>query len=316
MKEINFLGLGFEVGQEQSGLKISLEYVRQHFPFLKKQGLKIVDRGEISTHDPRSTKIHSAQQVHKVDWNPYKEAYFQIQQLLQRPEALLNWGGDHSVALATVGAFCAQNPEGYVVWIDAHTDINLPEHSLSGNLHGMPLAILLNVHNIATKHFPWLGKTLSPENLIYVGVRDLDPFEKEIVQQLGIQAFTTTDVRTQGMSKIARQIFDKVAGRPTHISFDIDSLSPEFAPATGVPVQDGLSLEDIEIFGRIFCRHQKLRSVDVVEINPAIGSANDVAKTYFAALKFLMSIFYQGGIYDGISRPTQAINSASMESRP
>lgn len=316
MKEINFLGLGFEVGQEQSGLKTSYEYVRQYFPFLKKQGLKIIDRGEISTQDPRSTKIHSAQQVHKIDWNPYKEAYEKIQQLLEKPEILLNWGGDHSVAVSTVGAFCAKNPDGFVVWIDAHTDINLPEHSLSGNLHGMPLSILLNIHDIASNHFPWLKKNLSPGQLIYVGVRDLDPFEKEIVRHLGIQTFTAEDVRTQGMAKIARKILEKVAHKPLHISFDIDSLSPEVAPATGVPAHDGLSLEDVEVLGRALSEHQNLCSVDVVEINPAIGSVEDVAQTYYAALKFLMSLFYQEGIYDDIRRPNQAIHSTSLESRP
>ncbi len=310
------MGLGFEVGQERNGLKSSHESVRQYFPFLERQGLRIVDQGEILSNDPRCAKIHSSQQVPNFDWHPYKEAYNRIQALLQQPEVLLNWGGDHSVALATVGAFCSQNPDGYVVWIDAHTDINLPEHSLSGNLHGMPLSILLNIQNISSKYFPWLTTPLQVEKLIYVGVRDLDPFEKEIVQHLGIEAFTATDVRAQGMSKIARKIFQKVANKPLHISFDIDSLSPEVAPATGVPVQHGLSLEDVEVLGRALSKHPQLRSVDIVEINPELGSAQDVFQTYFAALRFLMSIFYQGGIYDGISRPNQTVNSASLESRP
>lgn len=316
MKEINFLGLGFEVGQERSGLKNSHEYFRPYFSFLKKHGIEVLDRGEVSNYDAYGAKVHSSEQVPGFNWRPYEDAYYKIQNLLQQPSVLLNWGGDHSVAIATVGAFCAQNPDGYVVWIDAHADINLPEHSLSGNVHGMPLSVLLDIESIASKYFPWLTKKLLAEKLIYVGVRDLDPFEKEIVQQLGIQFFTAEDVRTQGMSSVARKIFEKVADNPLHISFDIDSLSPEEAPATGVPVAQGLSLEDLEILGRVLSKHSQLRSVDVVEINPAIGEAEDVLQTYFAALKFLMSVFYQGGIYDGISRPTQTINTTALESRP
>lgn len=314
MQEINFLGLGFEMGQERSGLKSSHEHARRYFPLLEDRGIKIFDCGEIVAGISFGTKIHSSGQIRKVDWNPYKQAYDRIHTLLQKPRTLLNWGGDHSVALATVGAFCSRYPDGHVVWIDAHTDINLPGHSLSGNLHGMPLSILLNVHDIATKHFPWLRQKLSARKLIYVGVRDLDPFEKEIVRQLGIQTYTTSDIREAGMEDIARRILSKVGSGPLHVSFDIDSLSPDIAPATGVPVQDGLNVQDVEILGRTLSRHRQLCSVDVVEINPFLGSAEEVFQTYFAAMDFLMSLF-RGGLHDGIGRSTQAIHTASLESR-
>ncbi|WP_373997945.1 arginase [Bdellovibrio bacteriovorus] len=316
MKEINFLGLGFEVGQEQNGLKSSHEYFRQYFPFLKKQGYKLIDCGEVLSHDPYGTKLRSADELPAFNWLPYKEAYARIQYLLKQPEVLLNWGGDHSVALATVGAFASQNPDGYVVWIDAHTDVNLPEHSLSGNLHGMPLSILLNVQGIASAHFSWIQNVLPADRLIYVGVRDLDPFEKEIVQELGITVFTASDIRSLGMGTVSRKVLSQVHGKPLHVSFDIDSLSPEVAPSTGVPVSDGLTLDDVMTLGRTLSQHPSLRSVDIVEVNPSLGSADDVFKTYFAALQFLMSLIHQGEIHDGISRSVKANHAASLESSP
>ncbi|KYG68009.1 hypothetical protein AZI87_01690 [Bdellovibrio bacteriovorus] len=316
MKEINFLGLGFEVGQEQNGLKSSHEYFRQYFPFLKKQGFNLVDCGEVLCPEPFGIKLRSADEISAFNWLPYKEAYARIQYLLKQPEVLLNWGGDHSVALATVGAFAFQNPEGYVVWVDAHTDVNLPEYSLSGNLHGMPLSILLNVQGVASSHFPWIQNSLRADRLIYVGVRDLDPFEKEIVRELGITAFTASDVRTQGMSAVSRKVLSKVQGKPLHVSFDIDSLSPEVAPSTGVPVSSGLTLDEVMTLGRTLSQHSSLRSVDVVEVNPFLGSADDVFKTYFAALQFLTSLFHQGEIYDGIGRSIKADYTASLESSP
>jgi Arginase/agmatinase/formimionoglutamate hydrolase, arginase family len=313
MKEINFLGLGFEVGQDKNGLKHSHEYVRQYFPLLRTLGLDITDKGAITNDDAHGAKVHLPHDIPAFNWAPFQEAYAKIHSLYDESKTILNWGGDHSVALATVAAFIAKNPRGHVIWIDAHTDINLPEHSLSGNLHGMPLSILLNVHGIASKHFPWIEIFLKPEQLTYVGVRDLDPFEKEITKQLGIETYTTADIREQGMTQIAKKIFAKTKNNPLHVSFDIDSLSPEHAPSTGVPVHEGLTLEDIKNFGRVFSKHTGLNSVDVVEVNPSLGSFEDVFQTYFSALIFVRSLFFEGEVYDGISRSVQTINSASLE---
>lgn len=316
MKEMNFLGLGFEVGQEKTGVARSHHYFRRYFPFLNRHGIRIADQGEVCTTQEVSQKVYSASNIPSIDWLPYIEAYRKINDLYKSPRTLLNWGGDHSVALSTVGAFCSQYPEGYVVWVDAHTDINLPEHSLSGNLHGMPLSILLNVQGIGKTHFPWLTQRLSADKLIYVGVRDLDPFEKQIVRELGIKAYAASDVRRRGMPVIAHEIMATVKNHPLHVSFDIDSLSPEYAPATGVHAAAGLDIGDLRCLGGALSKHRNLRSMDVVEINPALGTAGEVSQTYLAALIFLMSIFNQGEIYDGIGWSDQTINSAQMESRP
>jgi len=315
MREINFLGLGFDLGQEQSGLKNSHEYFRQYFSFLKRHGLNFLDQGEVSHQTLLRPKIYSSKQVGSVDWQPYAKAYAKIRELLKKPQTLLNWGGDHSVAISTVGAFCAQNPDGYVLWVDAHADINLPDYSLSGNIHGMPLSILMNLQNIANKHFPWIERALDAEKLIYVGVRDLDPFEAEIVSKLNIRTYMADEVRRRGMPAISREIFNLVADRPLHVSFDIDSLSPEFAPSTGVLTPHGLNIEDLKILGDALSKHRKITSIDIVEINPALGSASDVFQTYMAALVLLVSIFYQGETYDGIGQSVQTIDTAQMESR-
>ena len=291
MKEINFLGLGFEVGQERRGLKDSHRYFRQFFPLLQKQEIRLLDQGEILHQGFCGAKVRSQAGMSDFDWQAYQRAYKKIQTLLKLPETLLNWGGDHSVGLATVGAFCSQFPEGYTVWIDAHADLNLPQYSLSGNFHGMPLAVLLNLHNIASDHLPWLQKFLSPEKLIYVGIRDLDPFEKESLSNLGLLAFTASDIQSEGMAAVAQKILDKTAACPLHISFDIDSLDPQVAPATGVPVQQGLTLNDIKTLGRILSLHEDLKSIDIVEVNPELGTTHEVWQTYFAALDFLTALF-------------------------
>jgi len=290
---IHFLGLGIEGGQPRGGLHRSPSLAREFLPALQRaSGLQFVDEGDISPMPGDAAKVHSPEDLKGVDWKPYQQGLRKIRDLLQKKNGpVLNWGGDHSVALSTVGAFCEHAPQGSVVWIDAHADLNLPCVSPTGNLHGMPLSVLLDLGEIKTRHFPWIQGCLNPTQLIYVGLRDLDPFEQQTLLDLNITAYPAPVIRRRGMAAVAREIFARVQGRPLHISFDIDSLSPEVAPSTGVPVAEGLLLPEVEILGRELSRHPDLTSMDVVEINPALGTAQDVRQTYLAAFKVVASVF-------------------------
>jgi arginase len=287
MTKLNFLGLGFSCGQERKGLKASPQQLRTYFPILKDLGLQLIDHGDIAPADETCVKIHSSAELAAMDWSSYEKAFHQVTELLQRPELLLNWGGDHSVALATVGAFARTFPTGYVLWVDAHADLNLPEFSPTGNLHGMPLSVLFNLERTQSQHLSWMNSRLDPRKLIYVGVRDLDPFEKEIIHKYGVKAYTAKDVRQRGMTAIMNEVLTLVGGNPLHLSFDIDSLDPEHAPSTGVPVADGLQLNDLRSLGKALSESKNLRSLDIVEVNPTLGSADDMLKTYFAALTLI-----------------------------
>lgn len=312
---LNFFGLGFELGQEQTGLAESHQFARSYFKALESQGLKISDAGSIDSAQQKFSKLYAEEQILSINWNFHHKACEKISQLLKTSDPLLNWGGDHSVAISTVGAFCENYPEGYVVWIDAHADLNLPSSSLTGNLHGMPLSILLNLENIRKNYFPWIKHSLCPENLIYIGIRDLDPFELETIDKLKIKKFTSNDIKEMGMSTIAHEIRSLVHNKPLHISFDIDAVSPEFAYSTGLHVPNGLSFEDLVTLGFILSNHTQIKSMDVVEINPIIGSSLDIYQTYFTALTFVRAVFspyyfFQGGIHDDTGTSDQALYTA------
>lgn len=232
---------------------------------------------------------------------------------LSQNSILLNWGGDHSVGLSTVGAFSATYPRGYVLWIDAHADLNLPHVSPTGNLHGMPLSILLNLDDSRSTYLPWIRKSLLPEKLIYIGARDLDAFEVETIKNLNIKIIPAEEVRLLGMSTIAQEIYSIVADDPLHISFDIDSVSPDLAPSTGVPSLKGLEIQDLNELAKIISKHKEIKSVDVVEINPKIGNQNDVAQTYKIAFNFL-TLLFQGEKNDWIiNKSDQKLNTTTME---
>ncbi|MBC7428597.1 MAG: arginase [Bacteriovorax sp.] len=302
---INFLGMSFEVGQYKSGLDQSTKACRQFFHYLKDQGIDFVDHGDIQNPNiDQKVKIYSDSDLQSIEWSRYEAAYIKAREILSTPYPLLNWGGDHSIALATAGAFTSKNPEGYVIWIDAHADLNLPEHSMSGNLHGMPLAVLLNLNGIRTKYFKWLECSLNPAKLIYVGLRDVDLFEKNAIESLGIKTFQYKDIQKSGMKAVAEEILVMTSGNPVHVSFDIDSVDPRFAPSTGVPVKSGLTPNDLNILGEELLKKSNVRSLDIVEVNPELGTSSQVERTFLIAFNLLKSVFnnnYPGDNYDGIS---------------
>lgn len=307
---MNLLGIGLESGQDKPGLRHSIDYIKEYLV------LFCEDRGDIrSPSQARSPKIHSeADLSHRLDARLYREAYERVRELLREGPALLNWGGDHSVAIATVGAFNEVHPDGKVLWVDAHADLNHPAASPSGNFHGMPVAVLLDLEGVKAR-FPWMRGRLRPENLIYLGLRDLDPFEERTLRERGLRAYALRDIRARGMAAIAEEILALTRRSPLHVSFDIDSVDPRYAPATGVPVADGLNMNELQILARALARHGDLKSLDMVEINPRLGSPSEVERTYVVALQFLNLVFklYQGGTHVRTGGTNQTNDTASLE---
>lgn len=299
------------------GLVSSPLSARNYFYILRNVGLNLVDRGDLFQEELSSrVKIFSESDLKKIQWNNYRLAYTKTISLLKENIPLISWGGDHSVAISTVGAFTHCFNDGYVVWIDAHADLNLPSKSLTGNLHGMPLAVLLNLEGIASYHFKWIRKALDPKKLIYLGLRDLDAFERNIIAELGIKAFYFEDIQREGIEVVAQQIAETIKDHPVHISFDIDSVDPQFAPSTGVPVEKGLRPHDLDLLGKSFFHNLNIRSVDVVEVNPLLGTGLEIDQTFITAFIFLKSIFTHinpGDLYESMGKRDQAKRFDEME---
>lgn len=290
-KDLNFLGLGISMGQSHAGPAKAHLNILQYTNAIKTLGLRFLRQHSIIEEKSNYLKFFAAEHLETADLSIYEKAFYLSRYFLEKKEPSLNWGGDHSAAISTVAAFCSQHPNGYVLWIDAHADINLPSSSLTGHLHGMPVAVLTNLENVGKNHFPWIKNFLDPKRIIYVGIRDLDPFEEKILKDLNIKSYSMADIQRQGMSQVAQEIMSITLNYPLHISFDIDSVSPEYAPATGLHVPDGLSPQDLFTFGQILSHHSKITSMDVVEINPTIGSKEEIFKTNLIALSFVKWIF-------------------------
>ena len=193
-------------------------------------------------------------------------------------------GGDHSLAVGSVSGvsefYRRQSQRIGVVWIDAHSDINTPETSPSGNVHGMPLAALLGMGPEQLTNIYGYSPKIAPENTVLVGVRDIDPAESANIRRAGIgEVYTMRDIDERGMRAVMEEAL-RAAGRGTagyHVSLDMDWIDPEDAPGVGTPVRGGATYREAHLAMEIIADHGRMVSFEMVEVNPVIDEHNRTA---------------------------------------
>lgn len=196
-------------------------------------------------------------------------------------------GGDHSIAIGTVAGvsrfFRESNRTIGMLWLDAHADMNTPESSPSGNVHGMPLACCLGVGpDELTRMFGFSPK-VNPANVALVGIRDVDQLEAQTVRATGVRVFTMREIDERGMPAVIDEAIG-VATRGTaqgtagfHLSFDMDFVDPQYAPGVGTPVRGGATYREAHLAMEVICDSGKMVSMEVVEVNPVIDEVNRTA---------------------------------------
>jgi len=189
-------------------------------------------------------------------------------------------GGDHSIAIGTVSGAVEANESLGVVWFDAHGDFNTPETTLSGNIHGMALAAILGEGSFA--HEQWAHTpAVSAENVVLVGLRDLDAEEKRLIHESDVTAFTMSDIDARGVPEVVAEALD-IATDGTdaiHVSLDLDWLDPNEAPGVGTPVRGGVSYREAHIaMEYVADRREQVRSLELVEVNPILDDHNRTAE--------------------------------------
>jgi arginase len=188
-------------------------------------------------------------------------------------------GGDHSIALGTLGGLAAAHGPGGVLWFDAHGDLNTPETTPSGNVHGMPLAAALGLAGEAFESETWPLPALESGRVALIGVRSLDDAERGLVRELGIAVYTMSDLDRRGVEPIVREALERVAGAAfVHVSLDLDVVDPEVAPGVGTPVRGGLSYREAHLAMELVAESGLLGSMDVVEVNPILDRENATAE--------------------------------------
>ncbi len=201
-------------------------------------------------------------------------------------------GGDHSVAVGTVSGMSRhlrrQKKTLGLIWIDAHADMNTPETTPSGNVHGMGLACCIGMGPRPLTHLYNYAPKVDPKNVALVGVREVDQLEKPHVRTSGVRAFTMRDIDERGLRAVMEEALQIAAAGTAgfHVSLDMDCVDPHEAPGVGTPVRGGLTYREAHLAMEIICDSERLVSMEVVEVNPVIDEANRTANL---AVELVMS---------------------------
>ncbi len=281
--QINLIGVPMDFGQDLRGVDMGPAAVRYTglISRLRHLGHTVRDRGDISIpiRDDAVQEVVQEKKYLEEITRICESIYTLGHQVVKEGDFPLFVGGDHSIAVGTVAAVTRQDEPMGLIWIDAHGDINTPDTSPSGNIHGMPLAILMGDGHKALVNVGRAGPKIQPENVVMIGLRDLDPVEKKRLKKSGITIFTMRDIDEQGISSVANKAVMKFAHlKRIHLTVDMDALDPVEAPGVGTPVPGGITYREAHLLMEILADSKKVTSMDLVEINPILDVANKTAR--------------------------------------
>jgi arginase len=286
-RKIRVIGVPLDMGASRRGVDMGPSAMRVAGlePRLEALGHQVTDGGNIRVEiaETQAFGSHNARYLKQIAETCTRTAEAVVKTLSEGQTPLV-LGGDHSLAAGSVSGvaeyYRRQSQNIGVIWIDAHSDINTPETSPSGNVHGMPLASLLGLGpEQLVKIFGYSPK-IAPENAVLVGVRDVDAQERANIQRAGLKAvFTMRDIDERGMRAVMEEAL-AAAGNGTagyHVSLDMDWIDPEDAPGVGTPVRGGATYREAHLAMEIIADHGRMLSFEIVEVNPVIDEHNRTA---------------------------------------
>ena len=286
MREAHIIGVSLDLGGNRRGVDMgpSAFRIAGLAERLSTLGFPVVDEGDLvapipevkSFGDPTKKYVR---EIAKVCERLYKTSLA----ALEKGGIPIVLGGDHSLAAGSVAATAdfvrRENKPLGLIWVDAHGDMNTPSTSISGNVHGMPLAALLGSEPAELSRIGGFSPKVQPERTVLIGIRNLDDREKEIVRGSQVKVFTIKDVDRAGIAVVVEEAL-AIAGRGTagvHVSFDLDVCDPTIAPGVGTPVKGGLDYREAHLLMEMVADSGLLRALDLVEVNPILDDRNMTA---------------------------------------
>ncbi len=276
---VAIIGAGLDLGQGRRGVDMGPSAIR--YAGLQERiaglGRVCVDWGDVEAGVPEATEIGDPQARYLgAIMRSCGAVAARVAEARATGHLPLVLGGDHSVAMGTLGGMAKVHGAGGVLWIDAHADMNRPGTSPSGNVHGMPLAAALGTGGEAFATDAW--PTPSVERAAIVGARSIDEGERALIRELGVHVFTMSDVDRHGIERVMREALASLQGVAfLHASVDLDAVDPMFAPGVGTPVRGGLSYREAHLALELVAESGLLDSLELVEVNPILDEANETA---------------------------------------
>lgn len=293
-QNISIIGVPCDYGQQRRGVDMGPSAIRYAGVKERLEALNFVvtDEGDIRvetmvTRAEEQTNLLNLQEIVEVS----TALAGKVAHVVEQNQFPLVLGGDHSIAIGTVAGLAAHYKNLGVIWFDAHADLNTPETTPSGNIHGMPLAVSLGLgHPQLTAILSGEAK-IKKENLIIIGARSVDEGERTLIKELGIKVYTMHEVDRLGMAYVMEEALSYLKARHVdglHLSLDLDALDPLYTPGVGTPVAGGITYRESHLAMEIIQESGLLTSVEFVEVNPILDERN---KTADVAVALIGSLF-------------------------
>lgn len=290
--DVSILGIPLDLGKDGSGTADAPQELRKAglVSILKHLGFTVHDLGDIPCPAHSDVEIGDKKMKYANAILPVlKQAAASVANEIEQKKKVIAIGGDHTIALGTIsGAAKSAGKNLGVIWIDAHADANTPETTLSGNLHGMPSAALMGFGHSSMTNLCFEGQKISPENILFIGLKDLDQAEIELIRKERISVITIMDLMRHGFGHVTNNI-DELTKRTDSIwvSLDVDGIDREDAPGTLMAAPNGLTRREIIMLTKYIGKTCPVIGMDIVELVPHLDQKN---KTISLALELIVNL--------------------------
>lgn len=289
-KKVEIIGVPLGFGAGKTGSELGVEAMRSAplrdrllIDLIRELGYEAVDRGNVDIVRPMALSMPAENPKYLPELLASSANIAEtVRETLSGGALPVILGGDHSIAIGTVTGisshFRERNESFGLIWFDAHADINTPQSSTTGNIHGMPLAALLGHGDQQLVNLGGFAPKLDPKYFAHVGARDLDSGEKDMIRSLGLRDhfFTMSDIDRRGIAACVSDAIEIASGASGEyaVTFDIDMIDPHVAPGSGTLVRGGANYREAHLSLEMIAAHGGMRSFEIVEVNPMLDQAN------------------------------------------
>ncbi|GGK31298.1 arginase [Caldalkalibacillus thermarum] len=288
-RKVSILGVPMDLGQGRRGVDMGPSAMRyaNAKERLEKLGFEVKDLGDIpvpSIEERTSNELNLKCLDEVVEVNQVLAD--RVSEIVAGGSFPLILGGDHSIAIGTIAGVARHYKRLGVIWFDAHGDLNTGETSPSGNIHGMSLAVSLGIGHERLTGIGGYAPKIKPENVVIIGVRELDEGEKHLIREIGLKVYTMHEVDRLGMTRVMEEAISHVTQGTdgVHLSLDLDGLDPHDAPGVGTPVIGGLTYRESHLAMEMLAEADIITSAEFVEVNPILDHSNKTAKVAVALM--------------------------------
>ncbi|CAM5205524.1 Arginase OS=Ureibacillus acetophenoni OX=614649 GN=SAMN05877842_1118 PE=3 SV=1 [Ureibacillus acetophenoni] len=289
-KNISIIGVPSDYGQRRRGVDMGPSAMRYAgvIERLEALGYDVRDEGDIQVKKDnlvieQNNKLLNLNDIVKISTELGKY----VEHVVTADRFPLILGGDHSIAIGTLSGLTKQYKNLGVIWYNAHADLNTPETTPSGNIHGMPLAISLGLGDDRLTQIRGFAPKIKPENIIIIGARSVDPGEKELIRKLGIKVYSMHEIDRLGMTRVMEESIAYLKARQVdgvHLSLDLNALDPLYTPGVGTPVPGGITYRESHLAMEMLDEAKIITSAEFVEVNPILDEKNKTADTAVALM--------------------------------